>query len=303
MPRQALNHRLQDDLMSFRGVRPGRVQSANAGWIVLLAVALVALPSPRDARAQGEIAGRVMVADSGRSPIPGVEASIAKLRLTALSDSSGRFRFRNVPIGAHLIVLRAIGFRSESSTVTIDFEEVVSWDAVLTRAVGTTLPERVVTAAAAAAVPAKLVEFNERQKLGVGHFINRDQLAKAAGGLRQTGDVISLVPGVRVRRGSNKIWVATARTPNVKCAFCTFSVSQLTPADQAAGARPACFMDVYIDGALVFDSKHPENGLFDVNSIQPEHIAGIEVYSSAAQVPAKYNRTGGGCGVLLIWTR
>jgi hypothetical protein len=62
-------------------------------------------------------------------------------------------------------------------------------------------------------------------------------------------------------------------------------------------------MDVYVDGAMVFDSRNPGYGLFDVNSVPPEHIAGIEVYTSGVQVPAKYNRTGGGCGVLLIWTR
>ena len=88
-----------------------------------------------------------------------------------------------------------------------------------------------------------------------------------------------------------------------KCAFCSFSVKDMLPSDVAAGARPACFMDVYIDGALVFDSSKPEFGLFDVNSVPPDHIDGIEVYSSPAQIPAKYNRTGGGCGVLLIWTR
>lgn len=272
------------------------------GFSVLRTVVLLALFGPQ-AGAQGEISGRVMAADSGRPPVPGVEATIARLRLTALSDSSGRFRFRNVPPGAHVVVFRAIGFRSDSSTVTIDFDEVVSSEVVLTRATGgTVLPERVVTAPGATP-PAKLVEFTERQKLGVGHFINRDQLAKAEGGIRQTGDVISLIPGVVVRRGSNRIWVASGRAVNVKCAFCVFSVESLTLADRAAGARPACFMDVYIDGALVFDSKHPENGLFDVNTVPPEHIAGIEVYSSAAQIPAKYNRTGGGCGVLLIWTR
>ena len=268
-----------------------------------VAAVVLALLFARDASAQGEIAGRVMSADSGRPPVSGVEATIAKLRFTTLSDSSGRFRFRNVPPGAHVMIFRAIGFRAESSTVTIDFDEVVSSEVVLTRATGgTVLPERVVTAPGAAP-PAKLVEFMERQKVGVGHFINRDQLAKAEGGLRQTGDVISLIPGVVVRRGSNRIWVASGRATNVKCAFCVFTVEQLSPADRAAGARPACFMDVYIDGALVFDSKHPENGLFDVNTIPPEHIAGIEVYAGAAQTPAKYNRTGGGCGVLLIWMR
>ena len=268
--------------------------------IVLQVMLLVSLG--RDAAAQGEIAGRVMAADSGKPPIAGAEASIARLRLTTVSDSSGRFRFRTIPPGKHVMVLRAIGFRAETSTVTMDFDEVISWEVTLTRATGTTLPERVVTAPEAA-VPAKLVEFTERQKLGIGHFINRDQLAKAEGGLRQTGDVISLVPGVIVRRGSNKIWVASGRATNVKCAFCVFTVDQLNAFDRAAGARPACFMDVYLDGALVYDSKHPENGLFDVNTIPPEHIAGIEIFSSAAQVPAKFNRTGGGCGVLLIWTR
>ena len=282
---------------------PRRCIAAPSRAAVSVALVVLAMLAARTASAQGDIAGRVMASDSGRPAVTGAEASIAKLRLTALSDSSGRFRFRNVPPGAHLVVLRAIGFRAESSTVTIDHDEVVSWDVTLTRATGATaLPERVVTAPEVA-VPAKLVEFSERRKLGVGHFIDRDQLAKAEGGMRQTGDVIALVPGVMVRRGTNKIWVASGRAKSVKCAFCTFSVGQLSQADQAAGARPACFMDVYIDGALVYDSKHPENGLFDINTVPPDHIAGIEVYTSAAQIPAKYNRTGGGCGVLLIWTR
>jgi len=277
--------------------------SATPREILTVAVVVLALLIARDASAQGEIAGRVMSADSGRPPVPGVEATIARLQRTALSDSSGRFRFRNVPPGSHVVVFRAIGFSSESSTVTIDFDEVVSSDVVLTRATGgTVLPERVVTAPGAPP-PAKLVEFVERQKLGTGHFINRDQLAKAEGGFRQTGDLISLVPGVLVRRGSNKIWVASGRAWGAGCAFCKRTVDSLLRSDVAAGARPACFVDVYIDGAMVFDSKYPQNGLFDVNSIPPEHIAGIEVYTGAAQIPAKYNRTGGGCGVLLIWTR
>lgn len=270
----------------------------------MLLAAILASLLASDVGAQGEIAGKVMVADSGRPPLPGVEASIGKLRLTTMSDSSGRFRFRSVPAGAHVVVLRAIGFKSESSTVTIDYDEVVSWDVVLTRAIGTTLPERVVTASGASATPAKLAEFTERQKLGVGHFIDRNQLAKAEGGMRMTGDIISQVPGVRVRRGRNKAWIASARTTRSgKCAFCAASPKDIEGADWAAGARPACYMDIYLDGALVQDARHPEYGLFDVNALSPEHIGGIEVYASAAQIPAKYNRTGSNCGVVLIWTR
>jgi hypothetical protein len=267
---------------------------------VLVAAIVCSLPlAAREVRGQGEIAGRVVVADSTRAPVPGVELSIPRLRLAVVGDSSGRFRLRDLPTGAHLVVLRAIGFKSESSLVTIDGDEVISWDVALTRA-SVMLPERVVTSPEAA-VPAKLAEFMERRKFGTGHFVNRDQLAKAEGGMRQTGDVISLIPGVLVKRGSNKIWVASGRNPGTGCAFC--AGSGLNRADLAAGARPACFMDVYVDGAMVFDSRNPGYGLFDVNSVPPEHIAGIEVYTSGVQVPAKYNRTGGGCGVLLIWTR
>jgi len=276
-------------------------RAARLAFFTLSVTALLLPLTARTAWAQGEISGRVMVADSARPPIQGAEASIARIGRRVLSDSSGRFRLKDIPPGAYQVVLRAIGFRSESSLVTIDFDEVVSWDVVLTRTV-TVLPERVVSAPEAR-TSAKLVEFTERQKLAVGHFINRDQLAKAEGGMRQTGDIISLIPGVRVRRGSNKIWIASGRTVSTGCAFCSMPASALNRADFAAGARPACFMDVYLDGAMVFDARHPENGLFDVNTVQPEHIAGIEVYASAAQVPAKYNRTGNGCGVLLIWTR
>ncbi len=62
-------------------------------------------------------------------------------------------------------------------------------------------------------------------------------------------------------------------------------------------------MDVYVDGALAFDSTQAENGLFDVNSIPPAQIEAIEVYTSAAQIPAQFNKTSNGCGVMVIWTR
>ena len=38
------------------------------------------------------------------------------------------------------------------------------------------------------------------------------------------------------------------------------------------------------------------------NLIQPEQIAGIEIYASAAQVPLQYNLFSA-CGVIVLWTR
>ena len=62
-------------------------------------------------------------------------------------------------------------------------------------------------------------------------------------------------------------------------------------------------MDVYLDGILIWDEGQRQQGLFDINSLDLGAIEGIEVYTSAAQIPAQYNRTSHGCGVLLIWTR
>lgn len=255
-----------------------------------------------EALAQGEISGRVTTTDSARVPVAGAEAVIVRLQRTTVTDSLGRFRLKDLPTGVHTVVIRAIGFRAESSTVEIQRDDVLSLEVRLNQSGPIALPERVVTAPEEGRT-AKLAEFNERRKFGAGHFIDRTQLAKAEGGMRQTGDLISTLPGVVVRRGSNRIWVATGRAIGTGCAFCAMSVKELLPSDVAAGARPACFVDVYIDGALVFDSRQAREGLFDINTIPPAHIAGIEVYTSAAQIPAKYNRTSNGCGVVLIWTR
>ena len=292
--------------MSDSGVIETPIARSFIGALVAL---LIATP-PSNALAQGEITGRVLAADSGRPPVVGAEIVIAKAQKRVLTDSAGRFRFRDLPVGEHLVMLRAVGFGAESSKVMVNPDESVSMEVVLRRAAGTTLPERVISAPEARPTTAKLAEFTERQKVGVGHFLTREQLEKAEGGKRTTGDLLSQVPGVRVRRGGNKIWVASARTNKTgKCAFCADTIdtdpvnTSLNAADFAAGARPACFMDIYIDGIMIFDSRYPQLGLFDINTVPPEHIAGLEVYSIGAQVPAKYNRTGNLCGVVLIWTR
>ena len=272
---------------------------------VITSASLAFLAStPGAAVAQGEINGRIVASDSARRPVVGVEVSISRLRLSAITDSSGRFRLKEVPQGEHRVVLRAIGFEAESSLIHVYHDEVVSLDRVLTRSTAaTTLAERVVTAAPEDRPVAKLVEFTERRKTASGHFLDRSQMVKAENGMRTTGDVLASVPGVLVRRGSTKAWIASGRAVSTGCAFCATNVSQLLPSDVAAGARPACFMDVYLDGAMVFDSRRAPDGLFDINTITPDQIAGIEVYSSISQVPVKYHRTGSLCGVVLIWTR
>src|SRR5688572_18065180 len=95
------------------------VRRSKPSELISVIVAATLLGSiGRVASAQGEISGRVSAADSARPPVQGAEASVARLGRTALSDSSGRFRLKDLPAGEHLVVLRAVGFKAESTLVT-----------------------------------------------------------------------------------------------------------------------------------------------------------------------------------------
>jgi len=43
--------------------------------------------------------------------------------------------------------------------------------------------------------------------------------------------------------------------------------------------------------------------LFDVNGMKTSEIERLEVHAGLGQIPAEYNKTSRGCGVVLIWLR
>lgn len=150
----------------------------------------------------------------------------------------------------------------------------------------------------------KLAGFEERRRGGVGQFLDRTAIAKWES--HRTADMLGTLRGVQIRHGSTShAWVSTGRSVNTSgCAFCRERIdSILDPADIERGARLACYMDAYVDGVMVYNATQRRVPLFDVNSIPPGQIAAVEVYTGSSQIPAQYNRTSGGCGVMLIWTR
>ncbi len=130
---------------------------------------------------------------------------------------------------------------------------------------------------------AKLREFDERRRsVAGGRFIDSTVIRRWEN--RKTGDLFSTLPGVDVVRQGSAAFLLGGR-----------ATQPLRPS-----ARPTpCFMDVYLDGAPVALG----NTSFDVNGISLNHLAAIEVYNGPASVPPRYNRTSGGCGVVLLWTK
>jgi hypothetical protein len=264
----------------------------------------VSLMVPGDtAAAQAELQGRVM-AETGRRALANAEVAVPRLGLRTLSDSLGRYRLMSVPSGEHLVVTRAVGFHPDSLVTVFEGDEALVADVLLKPAVNALEAVHVVETSRPV-VRGKMAAYAERKAAGIGHFIDRDKFAKDEN--RRLSDIVgSNVPGVSIYRGgSSNAWVASSRTMSTaKCAMCKVSRNELLDDfDVRAGAPLACYLDVYLDGSLIYDSSARKTPLFNLNSMSPSEIEAVEVYSGPSQTPTQYNKTSGGCGVMLIWTR
>jgi hypothetical protein len=170
----------------------------------------------------------------------------------------------------------------------------------------TTLPAVGVTAKAESK-SLQTAGFYDRKQQGIGAFITPDDIARDEN--RGVGEIIAKNSRVAVKFGGSHAWLATNRSQNKNgCAFCLKKITEvLDQTDIEAGARPACYMDVYLNGAAVYrgygqDSHRPPQ-LFDLNSLSAKEIEAIEIYASASQIPSRFNGSSGGCGVALIWTK
>ena len=230
--------------------------------------------------AQGSVSGRVLAAES-KAPVAGAEVTVIGQASNAISDSLGRFSLRDVKMGIAFLITRAVGFRPDTARLEIFPDESISRDVTLQPS-STTLGT-VVVRDSMTLTSAKLMEFNERRRSAVGgRFLDSTVIKKWES--RKTGDIFSTIPGVDVTRQRSSAFLIGSRASQ-----------PLRPS-----TRPTpCYMDIYLDGAPLALG----NTSFDVNSISLVHIAAVEVYSGPASVPSRYNRTSGGCGVVLIWTK
>jgi hypothetical protein len=71
--------------------------------------------------------------------------------------------------------------------------------------------------------------------------------------------------------------------------------------EAARGVTCACYAQVYVDGVL--QNKQRPTEPFDMNTLSPRDLVGVEWYASASQVPAEYSSLNSPCGVLAVWTR
>jgi hypothetical protein len=254
----------------------------------------------------------VVVADSTRAPISGAEVAIVDVGKTVLTDSRGAFTLSGIPGGEHEILVRRIGYGAANTRVMFNGHETLERRVVLGRAV---VLETV--SVSAKAIERAMASFEENRRLGLGHFMTRAELEKYTG--MMLSGVVQQLAGVKVVNGAGgNAWITSKRAPAALCprgqpgtadqltatGLCLKSHGVYVPErfEAQRGVALACYALVYLDDVLMNGATEPTEP-FDVNTIAPEQIEGIEFYAGAAQTPLKYSRMGSNCGVLVIWRR
>jgi hypothetical protein len=273
-----------------------RVRSPARLAIAGLLIAVTVSAQEPQTRGRAVLRGFVL-ADSTEQPLVGAELTIEALGIGSRTGEGGAFRLPDIPAGTHIVSVRALGFRRIWARLTFSEADSLERDFLLEPT-----PTRIsgVTVAAKAEIRnPKLAEFERRRASGFGAFISQQRIDSFPG--RRLSNFMQALPGLAIQRGSTSsaTWAAGTRLSG--------SIEKrpaISAFDKARGAKNGvCYSAVYLDGVPVYSGKVGET-LFDLDSLQPGDVAGIEYYASASQMPVELNGTSSGtCGVVVIWTR
>ncbi|HEY4305444.1 MAG TPA: carboxypeptidase regulatory-like domain-containing protein [Gemmatimonadaceae bacterium] len=243
----------------------------------LVNAAAVLFATAISAAAQTGVVGGTVTRDSAGHTLGEVQVSIAALKLVAQTNFRGEFTFGGVPAGRYALVFRHIGFAPLTDSITVRVGASIDQEWMLTE-VPVQLDSSVTSAKARPSNP-NLIEFEERRKLGFGHFIDETALRKIEGARPLINYIAATIPGVSVYQ------------PDPKGRPMDYYLG-------SARGHTHCPVMIYIDGAVYSGADTP-----DISKLSPDDYSAIEYYAGGATIPAKYNMTRDGCGVLLLWRR
>ena len=188
---------------------------------------------------------------------------------TTITNADGRFDLSALPSGTSTFESQYIGYEPVRRVVDLAPGRTDTLHIVMDKRVQVLAGVRVY---ADTSTPMKLRGFEERRKHGPGYYYTAADIAKA-NPLVLT-DFFFRVPGIRVQPVSGLDYQLLST--------------------QGAGFGGPCAPSIWIDGV----SSDMTLGVNEM--VQPDEVAGIEVYDAATAPPA-YQR--GACGVVLIWTK
>jgi hypothetical protein len=226
--------------------------------------------APTLRRGNASLAGKVISANG--QPVVGARVDVVGTPGATLTREGGVFRIDSLPSGTQSVVVRQIGYAPVETPVELSTRGPA--EVTVTMSKPATVLNTVVVKADRE-VGLERVGFTQRQKSGMGHYIDSDDIMKRAPNMLT--DVFRTVPGLRVSPSGNGMDYVVQSSRNV---------------------TGGC-VKYYVDGA-VWESVFPG----DVDRlVPPTEIAAIEVYNGAS-TPAQFQAAGSSsCASIVIWTK
>ena len=216
------------------------------------------------------VRGRVLDQQTGL-PVAQAAVRVTNSPLAVLSNADGRFVFDRIPVGAYALRIEHISYATNDASLNVGLDDL---DALVHLAPAAIALQPIVVTAFSRRL--EYVGFYERQKRGVGTFIDRKQIDAMK--VKNASELLRRAPGVRL--------VPQSRTRSNQ------------PDNATIGNRGNCRYVFVIDGTRTLPD-------FEMDHIAAGAIEGVEVYNGLAEVPAALRAVAGHtvCGVIAIWTR
>ena len=242
-------------------------------WIPLLVAAFLTPASAALAqKGDGRLVGQVVDKTSGR-PVGNAEIMNTVDYRSAVSDSTGAYRFDGLPFGIVKLVVRARGYPITSLAVALAQGESmvrrIELDSSPPAPDSKTQTLKGVSVEVAPSLGRRYADFERRKATGQGHYITVDEIEK--------GNYMSLQETLRGVRGVS-----------IDCGGglgCSIRMSR---------APMRCQPEYVVD-------EHVDN-YFGPN-VPVRDIQAIEVYTGPTDVPGEFAGRNAGCGVIVIWTK
>ena len=212
-----------------------------------------------------------VVRDTTGAGIAGAELTVAGTNIRGYTDDDGHLQLGPVAPGPARLTIRRLGFRPTSVDLTVDASRAT---VETVRLVEIAHRLDVITVRGTIhAYGSRMLGFYERRSQGFGHFFTRSQIQDI--NPSHLTDLFRRIPGMALA-----------------------STNVIQNAVRMRGARD-CPPLLWLDGSPAAAAE------YDLDTIDPESVEAMEVYSGPSEVPVQFQPPMDvqACGAIVIWTR
>lgn len=202
------------------------------------------------------------------APLANARATIWGTGVEATSRADGRFTLNDIPTGSRMLEVRAIGYESLRTIVTIADSSPTIVTAALDKPIELTPIQ--IRAMRSAFMGVDMSGFDKRRRGAIGRFLDTTQLARI-NAIRPV-DIFRLVPGARVVAGPMGDRVVFR-----------------------SSSRGWCSPSIFVNGVPVAG-----DGTLDMY-VNAADLRGVEIYTNWVLVPTEYTPQTP-CGSIVFWT-